>query len=286
MATGFEIKEVYDMMKRIYVETSKLLIVINDMFEKEGFQAVGDNTVMWGKSNHYRYPEYWTPYFMQRVFVKEKGSKMGIGINIMFDGSVDGLENKIPFVTCGLLEFQYEKAVKGNALYLAGWTDESEGKRQMDGPICTDDFTESGVMVTSYFLPLDILNNQQKVNQLIIQPLIHLFNGERDDACCLIEEAAIGLEEIMGLEQPRSEKVKSGRVKITIYKNGELLKECASIQEAGRVLKNDSRDKNFRFAHIERGYIYGESWSFNGATYTFKADEKVKSKRKAELEGK
>ena len=56
MANGKEIKAVYDMMKKIYVETSKLLIVINDRFEQEGFEAVGDNSVMWGKSNHYRYP--------------------------------------------------------------------------------------------------------------------------------------------------------------------------------------------------------------------------------------
>ena len=49
MANGKEIKAVYDMMKKIYVETHKLLIAINDRFEQEGFEAVGDNSVMWGK---------------------------------------------------------------------------------------------------------------------------------------------------------------------------------------------------------------------------------------------
>lgn len=201
MATGVEIKAVYDMMKRICVETSKLLIVINDLFEKEGFQAVGGSAVMWDKSNDYRNPEYWMPYFMQRVFVKEKDSKKGIGINIMFDGSMHELENKIPFVTCGLFEAQRGKAQKGNSLYLAGWTEQKEENREKYGLICTDNFTDDGVIVTSYFLPLDILNNQEKVNQSIIQPLIHLYNGDHDKARNLIEPVAIGLEEILG--QPK-----------------------------------------------------------------------------------
>ena len=197
MANGKEIKAVYDMMKKIYVETSKLLIVINDRFEQEGFEAVGDNSVMWGKSNHYRYPEYWLPYFMQRVFVKEKGSKKGLGVNIMFDGSVDGLENATPFITCGLLEFQNDKATKHNALYSAGWTDDSTVNKQIEGSICTTHFIDSEITTTTYFLPLDILNNQEKVNHSIIQPLIHLFNGERDEACHLIENVAIGIEDII-----------------------------------------------------------------------------------------
>ena len=71
---------------------------------------------------------------------------------------------------------------------------------------------------------------------------------------------------------------------INIYKNGDLLKECASIQEAGRVLKEDSKDTNFRFTQIENGYIYGRPWSYNGATYTFVTDEEVRNKRKGELE--
>lgn len=52
MATGKEIKEVYDMMKSICRETSKLINVVNDMMVNECFKAVGDKSVMWDKSNH------------------------------------------------------------------------------------------------------------------------------------------------------------------------------------------------------------------------------------------
>lgn len=92
------------MMKTVCQETSKLMIVINDMMGNEGFLAVGDSGVMFGKSADFRYPEYWLPYLLQRVFSKEKNSKRGIGVNITFDGSNDGLENKIPFITCGFVE--------------------------------------------------------------------------------------------------------------------------------------------------------------------------------------
>lgn len=197
MATGREIKEVYDMMKKIYEETSKLVIVINDMFEKEGFEAVGDGSVMWGRSSHYRSPHYWLPYFLQRVFVKEKDAKRGVGVNIMFDGSIDGLENKIPFITCGLLEFPQDKVTKGNALYSAGWTEYEEIEKIFDGHFCTTKYTDD-IIAKTYYLPLEILINQEKVNSYIIQPLIHLNKEEISEASSLIANVAIGIEEIIG----------------------------------------------------------------------------------------
>lgn len=85
----------------------------------------------------------------------------------------------------------------------------------------------------------------------------------------------------MSLNNKRSNK--SG-IPININRNGELLKKCESIQEAGRFLKEVSEDTNFRFSRIENGYIYGDSWSFNGNTFTFTTTEAIRLKRKAELE--
>lgn len=196
MATGHEIKEIYDMMKTVCQETSKLLIVINDMMESKGFSAAGDSSVMFGKSAHYRYPDYWLPFFLQRVFTKRKNSNKGIGVNITFDGSNDGLENKIPFVTCGVVETPEEKVTKGNGLYLAGWIEHQEVPKKFDGKLCTTTFTD-GVIVKSYFLPIEILNNQEKVEQYIIKPLISLHNGYFDEVNNMIIEVALELEEIV-----------------------------------------------------------------------------------------
>ncbi|MEH7110683.1 hypothetical protein [Bacillus sp. JJ1764] len=196
MATGKDIKEIYDMMKAICQETSNLLIVINDMMESEGFLAVGDSSVMFGKSAHYRYPDYWLPYFLQRVFTKEKNSKKGVGVNITFDGSNDGLENKIPFVTCGVVEFPKDRVTKGNGLYLAGWIDHEDVPKEFDGKICTTTFID-GVITKSYFLPIEILNNQEKVHQYIIKPLISLHEGLIDEVYDMVIDVALGLEDIV-----------------------------------------------------------------------------------------
>ena len=196
MATGNEIKEIYDMMKTVCQETSKLMIVINDMMENEGFLAVGDGSVMFGKSAHFRYPDYWLPYFLQRVFTKEKNSKKGVGVNITYDGSNDGLENKIPFITCGVVESPKDRVTKSNGLYLAGWIDHQEVPKEFDGKLCTTTFTD-GVIIKSYFLPIEILNNQEKVNQYIIKPLISLHKGHFDEVNSLIIDVALGLEEIV-----------------------------------------------------------------------------------------
>jgi hypothetical protein len=196
MATGNEIKEIFDMMKKVCQETSKLLIVINDMMESEGFLAAGDSSVMFGKSAHYRYPDYWLPYFLQRVFTKNKDSKKGIGVNITYDGSNDGLENKIPFVTCGVVESPEQKVTKGNGLYLAGWVDHQEVPKKFDGKLCTTTFTD-GVIIKSYFLPIEILNNQEKVHQYIIKPLISLHKGDFEEVNNMIFDVALGLEKIV-----------------------------------------------------------------------------------------
>ncbi|MFJ5714620.1 hypothetical protein [Neobacillus sp. NPDC093127] len=197
MATGKEIKGIYDMMKTICQETSKLMIVINDLMENEGFKAVSGGSVMWDRSSHFRYPEYWLPYFLQRVFAKGENLKKGVGINIIFDGSNHGLENTIPFITCGLLESQKEKLNKSNELYNAGWTDNDEDEKTADGKLFNTIFSKIGVTTTTYFLPIDILNNQEKVHQYIIKPLICLYKGQLDEAKNMISDIAIGLEEIV-----------------------------------------------------------------------------------------
>ncbi|MFE4243177.1 hypothetical protein [Peribacillus butanolivorans] len=75
-------------------------------------------------------------------------------------------------------------------------------------------------------------------------------------------------------------------VSITILKNGEVIQECSNIQEAGRWLKDYTGDKYHRFAKIENGYCYGDSWDFNGARYTFKADDKYSNARRKQLDKK
>lgn len=85
-------------------------------------------------------------------------------------------------------------------LFIWRWEDDAGTvKRQLDEPFSIDKFKDyGGVEITSYFLPLDVLNNREKVKQFIIQPLSHLLNGEQDEARSLIGQVAIGMNEILG----------------------------------------------------------------------------------------
>ncbi len=75
-------------------------------------------------------------------------------------------------------------------------------------------------------------------------------------------------------------------ISVEIYKNGELLKECESIQDAGRYLQQYTGDRFKRFNAIQNGYCYGDTWNYNGASYTFKVSNEFANKRKRQLESK
>ena len=69
MATGREIKQVYNAMKRICGEASQILTVIHDNFGKRGFVInSGSKSVMWDRTSSYDDPNRWLPYFQQIVF--------------------------------------------------------------------------------------------------------------------------------------------------------------------------------------------------------------------------
>lgn len=70
---------------------------------------------------------------------------------------------------------------------------------------------------------------------------------------------------------------------ITILKNGEVIQKCSSIQDAGKWLQQYTVDRYRRFAKIENGYCYDETWDFNGDRYTFVADEKHRNTRREQL---
>lgn len=72
-------------------------------------------------------------------------------------------------------------------------------------------------------------------------------------------------------------------VPIKIYKNGELLSYCKTIQETARVLQADTGDKNKRFNAIERGYCLGEQFSVKGNVYRFVASEEDSKRRREQL---
>lgn len=199
MATGKEIKMVYNAMKRICIETSNLISVVSDTFEKQSFKPLYGSKVMWDMSRSYLAPKMWLPYFQQRLFIKNRGNKSrGIGINILFDD--EEFDNKIPVISCGLLVAKKDKLVTpNNDLYFAGW----DSEKFTDGKITykflyKTEFEDTSIYeyIINYFIPLDKITGQTAVKELIIEPLILMYNNDFSRAEKMIAKDALTIKDI------------------------------------------------------------------------------------------
>lgn len=74
-------------------------------------------------------------------------------------------------------------------------------------------------------------------------------------------------------EKIRPKKQNRTQIPVNIYKGEELVKECASIQEAARWLKEDTGDKLKRYSVINNGIWHNEPYLCKGVTYYFLTDE-------------
>jgi hypothetical protein len=199
MATGREIKQIYDAMKRICRETSQMLTVIHDNFGRQGFViATKNSSVMWGTSSSYSSPDYWLPYFQQILFApKEKSNpNRAVGINILFDDPE--LDNVIPFASCGVLSWKDDSyAQRSDEFYGAGWHPEDPGKTSFTPPLYKTVYANKDCReITFYLLPLDIINSEDAVVSLVVEPLLSLYKGEHETVVARVKDVAISVDQV------------------------------------------------------------------------------------------
>jgi hypothetical protein len=196
MKLGKEIKNIYDVMLKICTEASHFISVVNDLFVKYGWNPVGGNGVMWDRSTHYAQPRFWLPYFQQRVFATEQDPTKGVGINIIFDEAYGNLTNTIPFVSCCYIETENSIPLnKCDEIYCAGWSETSEVLDEKHSKLYQT-IHPNRMSIVNYFLPLDVLSNQQAVESYIIKPLIELYKGNTTEAYELIQSVCLTREEL------------------------------------------------------------------------------------------
>jgi hypothetical protein len=188
MATGAEIKRIYDAMVEICKETGKLIEELNGLFEGIGFQASGGTGIMKGTSNSYKKPDYWVPYYAQRVYIKQNLPSKGVGINILFYDSA--LKNTAPIVSCGLINRTDGKQVVLTwDLYYAGWGKYGEYKKRPNSIFYDGKYSKYNESeIVNYFIPLDIINNRNRIKDYIVQPLAKMYEGSEIEAYSLIKD--------------------------------------------------------------------------------------------------
>ncbi|MET2871861.1 hypothetical protein ABXV15_14430 [Exiguobacterium profundum] len=78
----------------------------------------------------------------------------------------------------------------------------------------------------------------------------------------------------------RTPKAENRREKpVLIFKDGEELKECATIQEAAKFLKGYTFCRAMPYRPIMNGIIFDETWIYEGSTYRFTTDPEVKKQK-------
>lgn len=200
MSTGMDIKRVYDAMVQIFGETGSVIAAVNDTLAKKGFVSPNGTGVIWDTSKSYLNPEFWMPYFQQRIFIektKDVKDKV-IGINIFFDhGKADLL---YPVISCGLLIPRKGSAITtGWDFYHAGWNGELKATEGKQKPLFyyTADNADKNVFETiqNYFIPLDKITGMQQVEEMIVTPLLSMFHGDFNSAYEKIETHAVTIDE-------------------------------------------------------------------------------------------
>ena len=196
MASGREMKEIYDAMREICGETHRMLCVIRDQFGKRKFNHV-NRQIFWDLSNNLDSPE-WLPNFEQLLFEKGEQPKCAVGVTVFFDNR----ENSIPYVSCGQIAPPSDKTKRAgsNSLYYAGWNAD-ECKIRPDPPLYQSERKKSGGAVkrmTNYFLPLDALKSESEVVELIVKPLVSFHEVDQHAAANAIKGHAITVEQIRG----------------------------------------------------------------------------------------
>ncbi|TCP59112.1 hypothetical protein EV586_101328 [Tumebacillus sp. BK434] len=196
MTLGHEMKKIYLAMEQICLETADLITVVNDQFQNGGFEAPRGTSVMYDTSTSYHAPKKWLPYFQQRVFSKQGATKQrGIGINILFHWEAYG--NQVPVISCGLLLARNERGVvNSDEFFMAGW---EHSARDAQHPVfyvmnCSDDNYFQKII--NYFIPLDRITDEAAVRQLILDPLLALYDDKFDTAADLIAGEAKTIEEL------------------------------------------------------------------------------------------
>jgi hypothetical protein len=203
MATGREIKEIYDSMKKICRETSQMLSVVHDNFGLQGFVIATKNSgVMWGTSASYLNPGYWLPYFQQMLFAPKGNSNTNraVGVNILFDDPDGNLDNVIPFVSCGVVSWKEGVSAKpSNEFYNAGWYPEQLVKTSFTPPLYKTTYTNKDCReITFYLLPLDIINSENAILSLVVEPLLGLYKEEYETVVARVKDVAITVDQVKG----------------------------------------------------------------------------------------
>jgi hypothetical protein len=197
MATGPEIRRVYESAKAIFLETSQMLSEIKGELANNSLRQKNSAMLLGGSAALDR-PRLWLPYNQQIVFSRRENNHWedrAVAVNILFDDAYYGeVDLKFPIALCGILKgVAGQKPVGSDNFSDFGCKPELWSRAKYDAPFFSLEFAKNtdSAEATGYFLPLVSLEDRGKLVSLVVSPCLKLLNEDVQGSRSIIAGAAI-----------------------------------------------------------------------------------------------
>jgi hypothetical protein len=134
--------------------------------------------------------------FLATGFYNRPDSTKGVAINIIFDEAYGEFANTIPFVSCLFVEMLDNRTLgKCDEIYSAGWSESSVEFNSSYNKLYKT-VHMNHISIVNYFLPLEVLADQESVSEYVIKPLLQIYKGNINKAYDSIKLVCLSKEEL------------------------------------------------------------------------------------------
>jgi len=184
-------------MNLIYKDVGQIAQMVEDAMRRHGFPKMGDAAITWDTSAAYTNPSSWLYRWFARVYTKDNHLRKVVGYCIhlgnyeppfVHEAQLQRLKQlgvAFPFVNVSLLdgititkdEPKKERTDLYNCLRAAGWFDDVQkvSDHMVRGRVKSGTVSANAV---TYFVDLLALNRGKAVTELLVEPMVAMFNGE------------------------------------------------------------------------------------------------------------
>jgi len=184
-------------MYNIYLDVARVINVIEDEVKNKNLISISsDSNTMWENSSSYFKPDGWLPSWFARVYQEQKQDLRAVGFCIHLGGErcnnyyqdfLIPLKIPFPFINISLIETETDitkikRPSLNNIFWGAGWCNQDSVNSIEHNSIVysEDDSIVSKVRLTTYFIDLLELNTKEKIDQMVVTPMVKLLGGDEE----------------------------------------------------------------------------------------------------------
>lgn len=180
-------------MNLIYQDVGKVVQIVEQKMENENFEALSNAAVTWETSTSLWNPDLWLYRWFARAYYRPSQPKRVVGFCVHLgaydDPFVEDAERRpgfFPFVNVSLLRLNQKledlrRTDVYECLWSAGWDrdtkDIATGRIIVRNRVSYETVEANAV---TYFIDLLKLIHEEAIEQLIVEPMTRMFEGDED----------------------------------------------------------------------------------------------------------